>query len=183
MGSRAQRRQQGQGGCLGHGVGRLGLPCPLPPIPSPGGAGRSEGSSWHPGCRNLRHAALSPGFLRRGLLPGAGRLGGAPIPTWALGQPGGHLGVQSQPPPFGLDCGGGGAGQGSSIYFYRSFPPSRSLTNQLLQAQGAGGGVQREAARPAPELPVLRWLSWGSPRGSLALGCCSSWCRAGSNPA
>lgn len=35
-----------------------------------GGDGRPEGGSWHPGCGNLRHVALSPCFQRLGPLQG-----------------------------------------------------------------------------------------------------------------
>lgn len=41
-----------------------------------GGDGRPEGISWHLGCRNLRHVALSPRFQKLALLLTVGRLGG-----------------------------------------------------------------------------------------------------------
>ena len=40
-----------------------------------GGDGGPEGVSWHMGCRNLRHVALSPRFQIL-VLPRAGRMGG-----------------------------------------------------------------------------------------------------------
>jgi hypothetical protein len=87
--------------------------------------------------------------------------------------------VPTQPPPCdGLDL----LGRGGVRSHFQVFPVlSGNLTNQILQALGAGGGVWQEVARLALEpwgAVGAHWLSWSPPGGSLAL-VCSSWCLAG----
>lgn len=93
------RWQWDQGGYPGAGARRPGgtsasCSCSL------GGAGRPEGGSWHLGCRNLRHVALSPCCQRLG--PPRGREAGwGPNSYMGLWRPGWHLEVWRHPPQSG----------------------------------------------------------------------------------
>ncbi|XP_058425034.1 uroplakin-3b isoform X2 [Diceros bicornis minor] len=134
------------------------------------GDGRPEGGSWHLGCRNFRHVALGPRFQRLASSPG---LGGCMEPefrhgTWgvawlafrgAVASPsalvvGAGTGCPALEPCPAPSRGGLGWWGGWGVHLgFQVFPAlgqPGSLTNQLLQARGVGGGAQQEAARSAP---------------------------------
>lgn len=185
-GGQGTRWQQGQAGFDGPGAGQvggavIGLELDKLELPQACSWVGIEGQRVSPGTWGAGISGMWPqaqGSRDWSSSPGLGGWVGPKFKHRTLGSPS-ALVCPTPAPCSGPSQWGIGLRRGVGLHsHFQVFPAlgqPGSLTNQLLQAQRIGGGVQPEANRPAPGCRCGRiWLSWGCPRGSLTHGCCSS---------